>query len=44
VVIVKAVFLKGIGFSVLWNELLYLTIFAVLVFWRAVRRMNQKVA
>jgi len=44
VVIVKAVFLKGIGFSVLWNEFLYLTIFAVIVFWRAVRRMNQKVA
>jgi drug efflux transport system permease protein len=44
VVIVKAVFLKGIGLSVLWNELLYLAIFAALVFWRAVKRMNQKVA
>lgn len=44
VTIVKAVFLKGIGFSVLWTELLYLLLFASIVFWLSVRKMNQKVA
>jgi ABC-2 type transport system permease protein len=44
VTIIKGVFLKGIGFSILWNELLYLLLFASIVFWRAVRKMNQKVA
>lgn len=44
VTIVKAVFLKGVGFGLLWNQLLYLLLFAAIVFWRSVRRMNQKVA
>ena len=43
VTIVKAVFLKGVGFSLLWNQMVYLLLFAVIVFWRAVRKMNQKV-
>src|SRR5579871_1973269 len=44
VTIVKAVFLKGVGFGLLWDQLLYLVLFAAIVFWRSVRRMNQKVA
>ncbi|HEY1241170.1 MAG TPA: ABC transporter permease [Bryobacteraceae bacterium] len=44
VTIVKAVFLKGVGLSLLWNQLLYLLVFAGIVFWRSVRKMNQKVA
>ncbi|MBZ5580510.1 MAG: ABC transporter permease [Acidobacteriia bacterium] len=44
VTIVKGVFLKGIGLSILWTELAYLALFAGIVFWLSVRRMNQKVA
>jgi len=44
VTIVKAVFLKGVGFGLLWNQLAYLVLFATIVFWRSVRKMNQKVA
>ena len=44
VTIVKAVFLKGVGFGMLWNQMVYLLLFAGIVFWRAVRKMNQKVA
>ena len=43
VTIVKAVFLKGVGFGLLWNQMVYLLLFAGIVFWRAVRKMNQKV-
>lgn len=43
VTIVKAVFLKGVGFGLLWNQMVYLVLFAAIVFWRAVRKMNQKV-
>jgi len=41
---VKAVFLKGIGLGVLWTELAYLALYAAIVFWLSVRKMNQKVA
>ena len=44
VTIVKAVFLKGIGFRMLWVEMLFLVLYGSLVFWRTVRKMNQKVA
>jgi len=44
VTIVKGVFLKGIGLDVLWTELLYLVLFAGIVFWLSVRKMNQRVA
>jgi len=44
VTIVKAVFLKGIGLGVLWTELAYLALYAAIVFWLSVRKMNQKVA
>ncbi len=44
VTIVKAVFLKGIGLGILWNQLAYLMVYAAIVFWLSVRKMNQKVA
>ena len=44
VTIVKGVFLKGIGFRLLWVEMLFLVIYGTLIFWRTVRKMNQKVA
>jgi len=44
VTILKAVFLKGVGLGLLWNQLAYLLVFASIVFWLAVRKMNQKVA
>jgi len=43
VTIVKAIFLKGVGIGQLWNQLAYLVVFGTIVFWRTVRRMNQKV-
>ena len=44
VTILKGIFLKGVGVEILWRELLALTIYAVLVFLFAVRKMRQKVA
>jgi len=44
ITILKAVFLKGVGFEILWPQLLYLVLFGGLVFWLSVRRMHQKVA
>jgi ABC-2 type transport system permease protein len=44
ITILKAVFLKGVGLEVLWPQLVYLMLFAGIVFWRSVRKMNQKVA
>jgi len=44
VTIVKGVFLKGIGFRILWVEMAFLVLYGTLIFWRTVRKMNQKVA
>ena len=44
ITILKAVFLKGVGFEILWPQLVYLVLFSAFVFWRSVRRMHQKVA
>ena len=44
VTIVKGVFLKGIGFRALWGEMAFLVLYGSLIFWRTVRKMNQKVA
>jgi ABC-2 type transport system permease protein len=44
VVILKALFLKGVGWDVLWTQVVYLVIFGVIVFWRSVKKLNQKVA
>jgi ABC-2 type transport system permease protein len=44
VTILKGVFLKGVGFRVIGVELVFLTIYAGIVFLLAVQKMNQKVA
>jgi ABC-2 type transport system permease protein len=44
ITILKSVFLKGVGLEILWPQLVYLLLFAGIVFWRSVRRLNQKVA
>ena len=44
VTIVKGIFLKGVGFRMLWVELAFLAGYGTLIFWRTVRKMNQKVA
>jgi ABC-2 type transport system permease protein len=44
VTIVRGIFLKGIGMRLLWGQLLFLAVFAGLVFWMAERKMRQKLA
>jgi ABC-2 type transport system permease protein len=44
VTVVKGLFLKGVGFRMLWVELAFLALYGTLVFLLAVRKMNQKVA
>jgi ABC-2 type transport system permease protein len=44
VTIVRGIFLKGIGMPLLWGQLAFLAVFALLVFWAAERRMRQKLA
>ncbi len=42
--IVKGIFLKGVGVRILWQEILFLTVYGVLVFILTARAMRQKVA
>jgi ABC-2 type transport system permease protein len=42
--ILNGVFLKGVGFRMLWLEVLMLSVYAGLVFWGASRKMRLKVA
>jgi ABC-2 type transport system permease protein len=44
VTLLKGVFLKGVGIEILWGEILFLFIFAALVFLIATRKLRQKVA
>lgn len=44
VTIMKGVFLKGVGFEVVWVELAFLALYAGIVFLLATRKMNQKLA
>ena len=44
VTIMKGVFLKGIGLRILWGEFAFLALYAAIVFWLAVRKVNQKLA
>jgi ABC-2 type transport system permease protein len=44
VTIVRGIFLKGIGMRLLWGQVVFLTVFALLVFWAAERKMRQKLA
>ncbi|MCU1237141.1 MAG: type transporter [Candidatus Solibacter sp.] len=42
VTILKGIFLKGVGISVLWEELAFLALYALIVFVLATRKLNQK--
>jgi len=42
VTILKGIFLKGVGLEVLWGELGFLALYALLVFVMATRKLNQK--
>jgi ABC-2 type transport system permease protein len=42
--LLKGIFLKGVGWQVLWVELLFLTAYAVIVFALATRKARQKIA
>lgn len=42
--ILQGVFLKGIGLSVLWSDMLFLLIYGTLIFSLAARKMRQKMA
>jgi ABC-2 type transport system permease protein len=44
VTVLKGIFLKGVGLSVLWGEFLFLAAYAAGVFLIATRKMRQKVA
>jgi ABC-2 type transport system permease protein len=44
VTIVRGIFLKGIGLSILWGQLMFLAAISILVFWAAERRISQKLA
>ena len=41
---VKGIFLKGVGVSVIWEELAFLVLYGGIVFFFSVKKMNQKVA
>jgi ABC-2 type transport system permease protein len=42
VTILKGLFLKGVGIAVLWQELAFLALYALIVFALATRKLNQK--
>jgi len=42
--ILQGVFLKGIGMDLLWQEVMFLLLYAALIFMLATRKMRQKVA
>jgi ABC-2 type transport system permease protein len=44
VTILKALFLKGVGLEIVWPQIFYLIVFSGIVYWRAVKRLKQKVA
>lgn len=44
VTIMKGIFLKGVGLGVLWMEVGFLALYAILIFLLAVRKVNQKLA
>jgi len=44
IAILKGVFLKDIGYSIMWPQLVFLFLYAALVFLVATRRLNQKLA
>ncbi|HKW96579.1 MAG TPA: ABC transporter permease [Bryobacteraceae bacterium] len=44
VTILKGIFLKGVGIQVLWLDIGFLAIYALIVFWLAKRQLNGKLA
>jgi len=44
ITILKGLFLKGVGVTVLWGELVLLTLYAIAVFAAATRKLNRKLA
>ena len=44
VTILKGIFLKGVGIHVLWLDIGFLSIYALIVFWLATRQLNGKLA
>jgi ABC-2 type transport system permease protein len=44
VTILKGIFLKGVGIQVLWGEVVFLVIYASIVFMLATRKLRQKLA
>jgi len=42
VAILKSLFLKGIGMSAIWDQMVFLIIFDSFVFWLAARRLRQQ--
>ncbi len=44
VTILKGIYLKGVGLSVLWAEVLFLVVYSVVVFLIAVRKLRAKLA
>ena len=42
--ILQGIFMKGVGFTVLWTNFLFLFIYAALIFTLANRKMRQKMA
>jgi len=44
VTILKGIFLKGVGFRILWGEFGFLALYATIIFLLAVRKLNQKLA
>lgn len=44
VTILKGIFLKGVGIQVLWLDIGFLAIYALIVFWLATRQLNGKLA
>ena len=44
VTILKGIYLKGVGVSVLWPQILFLMVYTTLVFFLATRKLKQKMA
>ena len=44
VTVLKGVFLKGVGIRVLWTEVAFLMVYAVIVFFAATRKVKTKLA
>jgi ABC-2 type transport system permease protein len=44
VTIMKGVFLKGVGFRILWGEMGFLALYAAVIFLLTTRKMRQKLA